>query len=512
MTNKITKKLFLVSLLCFAFSTLLMGGTRVYAAPVAVDNADALRALFGYGGEIILMDDITIAANTAVRADTDLDLNGHTLSFSDKTLIPYAHLTVRDTSEEQNGKITSTAQFTIQNGGSGDNYGYLTLESGLIDCQGLYCIHNYNGTIEINGGEIRGMAFVIYNTSKDLIMNGGTVTATNGNGVQLQQNATFTMNGGLVKTESNSVAVNISKPGAKMIMNDGTLEAFYANPDTGNGGNAISIYKDGELIVNGGVIHSTSPAILGNGSNSGSSDGSNAKITINGGLVESNRGPAMYIPQVNGNTTVNGGVISGQTGIEIRAGKLTVTGGEIRGSTDEYSVISNPNGSTTIGAAIAVMQHVTLQPIEVNILGGTMISYTPVSFENPEDNPDEDLEKVEIYISGGSYEGENYDDVVEHIVDGYVDIDVSNGIAVVPEGEADDESDDGDEAADGDSNKENSEGPTEEGIVKIPDTGRNTNDPHAGANFDAVTQIFSLSVVMAVVTIGVYVAYRHHQD
>lgn len=109
----------------------------VNAAPINISSDILLNAYLSTGGELKLTEDITLTANTAINEDVVLDLNGHTLNLSDKTLIPYAELTIKDTSSEQTGKITSTASFTIQIGGT-NNPGSVVLDSGTIDCRGTY--------------------------------------------------------------------------------------------------------------------------------------------------------------------------------------------------------------------------------------------------------------------------------------------------------------------------------------------------------------------------------------
>lgn len=78
--------------------------------------------------------------------------------------------------------------------------------------------------------------------------------------------------------------------------------------------------------------------------------------------------------QGNANVTVNDNAeVTGDTGIEVRAGNLTVNGGTITGATDSYSYTANGSGTTTKGAAVAVAQHTTAKPINVQLNGGTLV-------------------------------------------------------------------------------------------------------------------------------------------
>ena len=80
----------------------------------------------------------------------------------------------------------------------------------------------------------------------------------------------------------------------------------------------------------------------------------------------------MYLPQRTSTTIINGGDISGETGIEIRAADLIVNGGNITATYDNYESIFNDNGTTTKGIGIAVSQHTSQQPINVIINDGNI--------------------------------------------------------------------------------------------------------------------------------------------
>lgn len=489
--GKNTKLIKLVVIAMFLMSILFTGGTKVFAAAIPVNSALLLEAYLSTGGDLIMTDDITVSKNLFVNTDTVLDLNGHTLNMGAGTLVPYGPLVIKDTSTEQTGKITGTAQFVIQVG-STNNPGSLILNSGTIDRAGRYGIRISEGTFEMNGGAIHAGSFAVYN-SGNVVMNGGEIISDTGVGVRNNANATLTMNDGLIKTNGDSVAVNISQPGAKFTMNGGKVEALYHNEQGTRGGNAVAVFKDGEVVINGGDIASYGNAITGNGSGPGSSsDGSNAKITINGGAITAEAGAGIYAPQINGQTNITGGTITGITGIEIRAGELNVSGGSIIG-TAEYEVSDNANGLATKGASISAAQHTTAQPIIVNITGGVFEAESPISVANPLEHPDEIYDKVEVMIAGGVYEGERYDDVIENIADGYVDYDRNGVVYVVTPEEADE------------MQREDEEGgqqEREDRFLAIPNTGRQTFEDSArfGVVFDVVTQIATVVVILSVIT------------
>ena len=395
---------------------------KTSANAIEVSTAEELQSYLSSGGEIKLVNNITLNTNTYVTSDATLDLNGYTLDLSDKVLLPYeTTLTIEDYSNTKSGTITGTAAFIISVGDS-DHSGSLVLNSGTIDCKGNYGIINY-GDFTINDGTITGKNNTVYNQSNSLVMNGGTViselTAINNDA----EGASFVMNGGLIKTLGDEVAIRLSKPDTSFIMNDGIVEATY-NKDN-SGGNAIVAFKYTEVTINGGTLTSYSNVLSGNGSRSGKNEGTNAKFTINGGTLTSLAAAAIYAPQIGGITTITGGNLTGKTGVEIRSGVLNISGGTITGN-GEYVVLPSTNGNTTFGAAVAIAQHTTAQSITVNITGGNLNAEVPISDANPLGYDQATLAQATISITGGNYTGDDLDDVIDNIPEGYAKIDESS--------------------------------------------------------------------------------------
>lgn len=155
------------------------------------------------------------------------------------------------------------------------------------------------------------------------------------------------------------------------------------------------------LIVNSGTIKGYDYGISGNGN----PDRINTSIVINGGTVAAinEKGTGIFHPQV-GALEVNGGTITGGTGIEMRSGDLIVKGGTITGTYKPSSSTGNLNGTTTLGAGIAVAQHSTKKDISVSVAGGTIEGYTAFYQSNPQLNDQEALDKVKLEITGGTFE------------------------------------------------------------------------------------------------------------
>ena len=154
-------------------------------------------------------------------------------------------------------------------------------------------------------------------------------------------------------------------------------------------------------IQNGVSIVASSFAMCGNGTSH------NTLMTINGGSLTSENAQAIYHPQ-KGTLNINGGVITGVTGVEIRSGTLNMTGGEVHGADEGFDAEANSNGSTTSAVGIAIVQHTTGNDIDVNITGGTITGYRALTEANTQKN-DEPIENISISLSGGKFIGVNDD-------------------------------------------------------------------------------------------------------
>ena len=105
---------------------------------------------------------------------------------------------------------------------------------------------------------------------------------------------------------------------------------------------------------------------------------------------------------------IDGATIIGDTGMEIRAGELTVEDGSvITGTATPTEVDPNGNGSTTLGAGLAVAQHTTKLPILVTINGGTISGFSALYESNPQENDEDSILKVVLEVNGGTFQAIN---------------------------------------------------------------------------------------------------------
>ena len=151
--------------------------------------------------------------------------------------------------------------------------------------------------------------------------------------------------------------------------------------------------------------------IQGNGNQHGTS------ITINGGKIYS-KSAAIYHPQY-GELVINGGEIVGEaTGVEMRAGTIEVNGGTISGNGDPFTSDPNGNGSTTIGAAVAIVQHTTKLALNAEINGGEFNGARAFYQANLQNNDEEAVKKVTAQITGGQFNGEVSSENVVNFIEG----------------------------------------------------------------------------------------------
>ncbi len=206
------------------------------------------------------------------------------------------------------------------------------------------------------------------------------------------------------------------------IQGEGTITADKTYGVFLQGGNSVVP----TLTVNGNVtIKAKSAAISGNNTVAPT------KIIINGGTITATDGPGIYHPQ-NGDLVINGGTISGKTGIEMRSGNLYVTSDNatISATENTYSCTPSGNGYTTNGAAIAVNQYTNSNDkyLSVNIAGGSLSGAKAVAVNRTNGNATSD-KPVDINITGGTFTGDlidNLSDVTLNIAGGTINGNLSS--------------------------------------------------------------------------------------
>lgn len=207
--------------------------------------------------------------------------------------------------------------------------------------------------------------------SKNLTIDLGGKTLTGldlTNGNKKNERLAFTANNGDVTLKNGNIdgRVNAYDAGSLTIAEDVTVKNSYNNGDSydcfgivvwGDGTAGNENCKSPKLTVNGKVtLEKGGIAISTNGT-----DLSNATITINkGAVISSNEDGAIYLPS--GKLIMNGGTISGPTGIQICAGSANINsefqlnGGTVIATGDDQRTSKGTgDGLIPDGAAISVV-------------------------------------------------------------------------------------------------------------------------------------------------------------
>lgn len=193
-----------------------------------------------------------------------------------------------------------------------------------------------------------------------------------------------------------------------------------------------------KVIVEGTVTSTYGFTVTGNAK---ATDGNIPEITVTeSGKIVSADGAAIYAA---GYGTYNiAGTLSGtEFGIEIRAGKLNVEDTAKISATGNFSdPVPNGNGSTVTGAAIAVSQHTTNLPIEVNIKGGEISEtgkngYALYEIDTVKSEAVENVSKdVSITVSGGFFNGNVYSTNNKLSISGGAFTDLANAVKYAADG------------------------------------------------------------------------------
>ena len=245
-------------------------------------------------------------------------------------------------------------------------------------------------TLDLGGNTLTGVDGQVLDIYGDVTIKNGTVKMTGAKGaaaIWLNKTAKLTVESDAIVSVSNNAEDNCYCIGlwsdctAAELTVKGTLEG-------GSGITVNGLITDtavqNKLLVDGATINA-----------------------VNHGIYQAG----------NATTSVNNSTITGSTGIEVRAGNIETSNSSISGN-GEFSCVNNPNGTTTTGVGIAIAQHTTTLPIDVKISGGTISGTYSVYEANPQKNSTDAISKVEISISGGSFDGNVYSEDIEKFITG----------------------------------------------------------------------------------------------
>ena len=258
------------------------------------------------------------------------------------------------------------------------NYDYVNIDNAVSDWT--------SGTLTLKA-DVESVPHAINYKTKTLDLNGHQWK-----GIYSDKQAGITCAFQIFTGSNSKLTINDSKGGGSIVGDDKITEAIWM-------GNAAA-WKDtntATLIVNGGKLQGKYYAVAGNGAWKGKTN-----ISINGGELEGQT--AIYHPQKNGTLKIAGGTLTGTTGsaLEIRAGQqVDITGGTFISNAAAKKVTANGSGTTVEDYALAISQHTTKLPINVNITGGTFKGINALGVVNPQNNA---TDNIDITVAGGNFE------------------------------------------------------------------------------------------------------------
>ena len=275
------------------------------------------------------------------------------------------------------------------------NYGVAITKAVTIDLNG----HTISANAKYGVFYIYGGTLTINDTSSDNTGKVNNTSTKNYDGIDIAAGGTLIVNGGAIYGRYAGVYCysGTSGKGNSLILIGGAIEGYYYG---------VGVFDYGSVTVNGGSITANGYALLNNGASE-----NETTMTINGGVIKdlSGKQVAIYHPGP-GTLTVNGGIVEGGTGIEMRSGTLIIPEDStaiIRGVALPASSTENNNGATSRGVGIAIAQHSTENDINISIAGGEISGYSAVYESNPNGNSEEGLAKIEVSITGGTFNTTN---------------------------------------------------------------------------------------------------------
>ncbi len=371
--------------------------------------------------DITLLKDVAITEDEVLKFTGTFDLGGHTLT---------AGIYDSNTGYNKNTSVGSGGNVTITNGTVTaattdvllvNNGGTLTLETNVTvtsTCpnNGAATLRNNGGTFNLNSGatiktEATYPTSVITAGKGVTNIDGATITVNGKNCPAVYMYNVSGNDGGTVNFKSGTITGNSTYKSGTVYFYESNDRPHVFNMSGGTitgGQYGVQISGSGTFDMTGGEITNCGIGVSGNGTNNNQNTVVNisgdAKIDVGVGNV------GIYQPQ-NGTTTISdNAVISGDSAIALKSGKLNINGGTLTavGTTDGSHPTSGAN-LTTDSSVIVVDDNAGnyYGHIVVNITGGTFTSKesSAISIIRSESTGEA---QPQISISGGTFTSGKY--------------------------------------------------------------------------------------------------------
>lgn len=246
---------------------------------------------------------------------------------------------------------------------------------------------------------------------------GNTLTAFNDNNKRILIDGSVEVKNGTIAdgtaydaaTENTAAMIRVRNHGSLTIANSAEVTGSYY---------LIFPSQNAKLVVNGKVYSDNgASAVSTNGSNKGVQDYTSAGVSIvvnDGAEITSGGEAGIYLPS--GTLTVNGGSITGQTGIAAKGGFIKINNGVITGTGANSGFVHNNNGWNNTGDALAVeSSDYPYSPVSVQVTGGQFVSTNAKAVATYSSDAGK-YETATKFISGGIFSTEVD---AGYIADGY---------------------------------------------------------------------------------------------
>lgn len=184
----------------------------------------------------------------------------------------------------------------------------------------------------------------------------------------------------------------------------GDYTGIFVAKDAGNGyhnyGLVINMFGTIDMGAVADGYHYSGMYV--NGTNT-VSDGNVMTINLDGATIKNCAGAGIYAAGYAKWNITNSSITGGDTGIEIRAGKLDLTDCTVTGGNGKVAEVANGNGTTVTNAAVAVSQHTTKKNIDVTIKDG---EYTATAALYQTDVQGTGSQGVKATVLSGMFTGE----------------------------------------------------------------------------------------------------------
>mgnify|MGYP000860564291 CR=1 FL=1 len=326
----------------------------------------------GSKAEIHTFDDGSVSGNKKLCVSTE-STGSYTVKEYDETSstwveVPDVAVVIR------NGREIGCATFTAAIAAAQDGETVKLLKD--VELSSLLEIRK-NLTLDLGGKKLSSNGSVLDIYSNVTIQSGTIETTFAGEG----STAAVWVNGTAKLTIESNVTMSTTANAYALAFDQSCTAAEVTFKGTVTGGNGIA--------VNGLIAGSTSNKLTMDGAN----------ITVSGhGIYQAGCADTAF--------SIENSVVSGATGIEVRAGKLTVDNSTISGS-GEFKSEANSGGPTTDGAGIAIVQHTTNLPINVTISGGSISGPKAIyQATKQSQNTEESIATIRLSVTGGEFTGE----------------------------------------------------------------------------------------------------------